>query len=388
MPGTGTKRFAWGTLEPKRLKMARRGEPADEAHRLLELSSEDERQDAQLRVPNSPSNPSSECASGGSSPKAQASSGEHSGEDAVVPATRRAERRRGKSPRRLVKEEEEEVKKKRVEKKCRICKRSAYSKDPRDPDNYILWGRGQKRPIANVDAGDDSGLYGRIDYYCKKTHESVAEYKSLKTCELQARVQASQEATSTFEGWRIGVIVQLTDNARIVKATLTKQDVNKYDDAFARRFKTGRDVTVERFHELAKKRPDLRKRAKILEAQTRDGPLEFVRIYDQPAGEFRFEEGGEERVRLRTSLDDGSVLVDARQQLTAYNDASKTLFGSYDKKNVLLDSDVFTQAGLASSSVRPKFEPAPEKQKLACAVGEEDYADNGCCCCCCCCCCC
>ena len=198
------------------------------------------------------------------------------------------------------------AKKAKKDKLCRVCKRSAFSTDPNDSSTYLFWHRSGPRVIVDIEAGLEDALTGRVCMYCHKTHANVPEYKLLSIVELGEKLEDSEEANK-FEGYRQGVVMKLASGER-VRGDVAQESVTVTDAAFDRQFKTGMDVTLERWKEILKEKPEMKNRAKPVEKRLRDGTLvSFIRIYDQQDGEFRFEEGDEKRTTHEQIIDDGTM---------------------------------------------------------------------------------
>ena len=97
-------------------------------------------------------------------------------------------------------------------------------------------------------------------------------------------------------------------HGRVQLCTLEQEDVQLYEDTKDFTFKSGTDLTLEKFTELVKKMLDVRKRCKPYEKRMRDGTTkQFVRVYDQDDGCWRFDEGQENRLSHQKTIDDGTI---------------------------------------------------------------------------------
>jgi hypothetical protein len=276
--------------------------------------------------------------------------------------------------------------KKRKIKECDLCGRKSNAIDPIKSNCYISWGRSeQDRIIEQVDDGAPDELLGKMDKYCKKTHEHVPEYSNLTVAQMK-RINEHAKPRTDFEGWRAGIIEQMK-NGSCSRANLVPvaQDVMKFTDAFTRRYRKGLAVDLATFQEMAKKQPELRKRSQVVEHTDVFGKVQQeVRLFTHGPGVKHFEEGEDDRVSHRTTLDDGTISLRPGQQKSSFNEACRMQFGSgAPPKDQLMISDLFgPQAASSSSGIeRPSAFAIPlckraKKSDEESQPGSEDEEDD------------
>lgn len=66
--------------------------------------------------------------------------------------------------------------------------------------------------------------------------------------------------------------------------------------------------------------------------------VEFVKVYkDSSSGEWDFSEGSNEEIRQRTTIDDGTMILDDRQLKSQYETASSLIQGESGKGQMTRD---------------------------------------------------
>ena len=202
---------------------------------------------------------------------------------------------------------------KRKKKYCRVCTRSCLEKDPTNPLQLLLWGYPQD---AWIDEFGKENVSGRSCWWCIKNNEM--NYNRTPMASLEKKYKAvshtdTNEWKDEFELHRDAIIAMAMamgkDNLK--KAQMQKYKDKVYQDTVSqtKRSRKGTEYTVAVFNEMVKDKPELRKKAELLNCRVKTASgyqmEQRVKVYDDIDGVYRFEESEIDSVTLRKTVNDG-----------------------------------------------------------------------------------
>lgn len=220
--------------------------------------------------------------------------------------------------------------------------------------------------------------------YCNKVHETHPTHKKEVVSKIVDLYSDEKDETfkTDWEMSRDGVIACIMTEGPQV--TVSGKRVEKYKEVVTKssferrkRFRSGTEMTEDKFREKYKHKPDVLKKAHFYTARVRNGKGKWVmqrltKVYDQSdEDEYRFEEATGTEVRHSTKVDDGSVVLSENQASSVFEDTIASEFSDAGRGVSRSDcGDVpFTSHTVRTSSSSSRLETtevsAPQVQEVS-----------------------